>query len=135
VVQRGEVNLEDTLTPLSTEFQQYNYKGLPKSELRIRRKNFYCHRPYANLTVFSNGDVVSCENDFNATLPLGNVRDQSLYQILSSARSKSFLKAFRYNPDQFSFCNTCEFRDIKHHTANIKTYILNREFYNHAKDD
>ena len=135
VVQRGEVNLEDTLAPLSTEFQRYNYKGLPKSELRIRRKNFYCHRPYANLTIFSNGDVVSCENDINATSPLGNVRDQSLYQILSSARSKSFLKAFRYNLDQFSFCNTCELRDIKHQTSNIKTYILNREFYNHAKDD
>lgn len=107
------------------KFLQYDYKGLPKSRFRVRRHNFYCHRSYANLTVFGNGDVVSCENYFDASLPLENVRDQSLYQILSSAWPKSFFKTFRYSLNQFSFYNTYDFRDIKHQTANVKTNILN----------
>jgi radical SAM protein with 4Fe4S-binding SPASM domain len=134
VIERNEVNLEDELSPVSEEFQQYDYKGTPIKEHRITQHRSYCHRPYANLMVFSNGDVVSCENDFNATVPFGNVTEKSLHEILSSARSRSFLKAFRYDLDQFSFCRTCEVRDIKHHTANIKTYILNKELYNYAKD-
>ncbi len=84
--------------------------------------------------VFSNGDVVSCENDYNATIPLGNVLEQSLNEIFSSKRAMNFLRIFRKNMDQFSFCRTCELRDIKHHTANVKTFILNREFYDYAKD-
>ncbi len=134
VVQRGEVNLEGDLTPLATQFQQFDYEGSPSSEHRVRRHHFYCHRPYANLTVFSNGDVVACENDFNATVPFGNVADQSLHEILSSARSKSFLRTFRRNPDQLPFCRLCEHHHLKHSTENVHTYILNREFYNYAKE-
>lgn len=127
VVHRGEVDLEESLTPLSPEFQQYDYEGSPSREARVRRDSLYCHRPYANLAVFSNGDVVFCENDHNATLPLGNVANQSLREILSSDRSISLLRAFRNNLDQLPFCHTCEFQGIKHPTANVRTYILNRD--------
>lgn len=133
VVQRGEFNIEDELTPAAQEFQQYNYQGLPTREHRLKRNSFYCHRPYANLTIFSNGDVVCCENDFNASLVLGNVKEESLRSILGSEKSRSFLQAFRKDLEQFSFCRTCENRDMKQDTANVKTYVLNKEFYDYAK--
>lgn len=133
VVRRGNVTLEETLTPFSDEFQQYQYKGLPATELRLRQYRFSCHRPYANLTIFSNGDVVACENDYNDTLPLGNVLDQGLHEIISSAKSRSFFKIFRRNIDQFSFCRTCESHDMKYPTANVQTHVLNRKVLKREK--
>jgi radical SAM protein with 4Fe4S-binding SPASM domain len=127
VIDRGALNLEEDLTPHIETYQQFEYTGLPGRKHRIERNDFYCHRPYANLTIFSNGDVVSCENDYNAAVPLGNVQDQSLREIVSSARSISFLKAFRRDRDRFEFCRDCELRDIKHRTANVKTHVLNKE--------
>lgn len=127
VVDRGGLNFEDNLTPNIETYQQFEYTGLPGRKHRIERDGFYCHRPYANLTIFSNGDVVSCENDYNATVTLGNVKDQSLRKIVSSARSSSFLKDFHRDRDRFKFCRDCELRDIKHRTANVKTHVLKNE--------
>jgi radical SAM protein with 4Fe4S-binding SPASM domain len=133
VVQRCEVNLEDRLAPNLAEFQQFTYEGSPSAGQRIRQDNVYCHRPYANLTVFSNGDVVSCENDFNATIPFGNVSNQSLNEILSSKQARVFFEKFRENLDHLHFCKDCEIRDMKHQTHNVQTHILNREIYKREK--
>jgi radical SAM protein with 4Fe4S-binding SPASM domain len=133
VVQRGNVNLEETLTPLSGEFQPYHYSGLPATGLRLRQNQFSCRRPYANLTIFSNGDVVPCENDYNDTLPLGNVSAQSLHEIISSTKSRSFFHVFRRDLDQFRFCRACELRDMKYPSANVRTHVLNRKCLKHEK--
>lgn len=134
VVRRSALDLQDSLTPHSSEFQQSGCNGFPSGGNPAGRLNNYCHRPYANLTVFSNGDVVTCENDFNAAFPLGNIADQSIRNILSSGKSRTFLKTFRENLDRFMFCRECENRYMKGHTANVKTFILNREFCNHEKN-
>ena len=134
VVRRSNIDLEDRLTPLALDFQRFNYAGDPSSVNRIKGLNNYCHRPYANLTIFSNGDVVTCENDFNATLPLGNIAHQSVCKILASGVTRNFFRKFRKNLDNFSFCRECENRDIKGHSANVQTLILNREFYNREKN-
>jgi radical SAM protein with 4Fe4S-binding SPASM domain len=129
VVDRDEINVEEDIAPASVEFQQYMYKGSPSREHRVTRNDPYCHRPYANLTVFSNGEVVPCENDFNATMQFGNARDKSLREILSSAQNRFFLKKFSHNFDLIPLCQTCEHRDMKCHTANIKTIIINSKAY------
>ncbi len=134
VVRRSTLDLQERLTPHASEFQQSSCNGFLYGVNPIERLNNYCHRPYANLTVFSNGDVVTCENDFNAVYPLGNVADQSICRILSSGKSRTFLKTFRKDLDRFIFCRECENRCMKRHTANVKTFILNREFCNHEKN-
>ena len=135
IVRRSTLDLQDSLTPHSSEFQQSSCNGFPSGVNPAGRLNNYCHRPYANLTVFSNGDVVTCENDFNAAFPLGNIADQSIRNILSSGKSRTFLKTFRKNLDRFMFCRECENRYMKGHTANVKTFILNRESCNHEKNN
>ncbi|HJX30749.1 MAG TPA: radical SAM protein [Thermodesulfobacteriota bacterium] len=133
VVRRGSVDLEGTLTPLYNEFQRYNYSGLPAMGLRLRHNQFSCRRPYANLTIFSNGDVVPCENDYNGTLPLGNVGSQSLHDIISSTKSRSFFQVFRRDFDKFPFCRGCEVRDMKYPTSNVRTHVLNRKCLKYEK--
>jgi radical SAM protein with 4Fe4S-binding SPASM domain len=135
VVQRSAVNHEERLTPDLVEFRQFVCEGSPSAEGRSGRNNLYCHRPYANLTVFSNGDVVSCENDFNATLPLGNVSRQSIQQILSSQQSRGFFSQFSKNLDHFAFCRACELRNLEEGTHNVQTFKLNRKLYQHEKSN
>ena len=90
-------------------------------------RNNYCHRPYANLTIFSNGDVVACENDYNASMVLGNIDEQSVRNILASPRARSFFARFLKDLDLQDFCRECENRYIKGETANITTYTVKQK--------
>ncbi|MFC1851775.1 radical SAM protein [candidate division CSSED10-310 bacterium] len=126
VVQREGINLHKQLAPDTFDFAPERFS---KSELSP--KSFLCFRPYGNLTIFSNSDVVSCENDYNATIPFGNVAQQSLRQILSSPSCRSFMTKFRKNSDQLSFCRTCELKFIDRPTHNIHTYKLTNQDHNH----
>jgi radical SAM protein with 4Fe4S-binding SPASM domain len=134
VVRRSTLDLQDSLAPHSPEFQQSARNSIPSGVAPDVPPSNYCHRPYANLTIFSNGDVVACENDYNAAFPLGNIADQSIHGILSSGKSRTFFKTFRKNLDGFMFCRDCENRYMKGHTANVKTFVLNREFCNNEKN-
>jgi len=128
VVRRSEIDFTDRLTPLSADFQRFKHKSATTDNKGSNSRNNYCHRPYANLTVFSNGEVVSCENDFNATLPFGNVADQSIHEILSSAKARQFYESFRKDLDLFMFCKECENRYLEGSSVNIQTIILNKEY-------
>jgi radical SAM protein with 4Fe4S-binding SPASM domain len=123
VLRRSDIRLDERLTPLSTEYQRFSYDRSPSDA----GSGNYCHRPYANLTIFGNGDVVACENDFNSTVPLGNVSRSSVRAILSSGASKEFLARFKKDLDHFSFCTDCENRHMRGHSANVRTVILNRK--------
>jgi radical SAM protein with 4Fe4S-binding SPASM domain len=134
VFRRSDIDLEENLMPLSSDFQRFQYKNSPPKFFGKNQTSNYCHRPYANLTIFSNGDVVTCENDFNATIPLGNVIHQDIHEILSSSEVKKFFKVFRKDLDRFVFCRECENRYIEGDTANVQTLILEREFSKNEKN-
>lgn len=126
VVRRRDVDLEESLAPHVSEFRQFSGNDGPRAIKRFARNGAYCHRPYANLTVLSSGDVVACENDFNADLSLGRIQEKTLREIFSTEQVKAFYKRFRDNPDNFSFCRGCEMRGARDATANIRTIALNR---------
>lgn len=127
IVRRSVLSYDKTLTPLGADFQRFSHKGENLYDNKLKRLNNQCQRPYANLTIFSSGDVVTCENDYNGVLPLGNVTDQSIQQILNAPASRNFFRVFRKNLDNFPFCQECENRQIEcGETANVKTYMLNR---------
>jgi radical SAM protein with 4Fe4S-binding SPASM domain len=135
IVRRSKIDFEEKLIPLSADLRNFNNKNNTSDSNGPKRCNNYCHRPYANLTIFSNGEVVTCENDFNATLPLGNVADQSIHEILSSGKAREFYKSFRKELDQFMFCKECEIRYLEGGSANVRTITFNSEVCSHEKTD
>lgn len=135
VVRRSTLDYQDTLTPHSSEFQRTGCNDIPSVVAPKESLGNYCHRPYANLTVFSNGDVVACENDYNATEPWGNIAHQSLRQILSSNASRIFLRRFQKDLERYTFCRECENRYMEGHTSNVKTLILNKQSKGQEKTD
>ncbi len=123
-VNRAKVNMEAELTPDTEKYQQFIYDRKPLGKLLFRQEQCYCHRPYANLTIFSSGEVVSCENDFNASISFGNAATQSISDIFFSPRFRAFYKKFPENLDTFRFCKECEIHGMKHQTHNIQTQKL-----------
>jgi radical SAM protein with 4Fe4S-binding SPASM domain len=129
VIKRGEINLGNKVVPSQSSFQMQELRNSTnKSSNGCRR----CHRPYANLTIFSDGTVVACEEDYNAMFSMGNVSEQSLRDIFSSNRLKHFLSQFRKNIDLFPFCKTCDIPDSKYNTHNVKTLVLNKDIYDYV---
>jgi len=126
LARRSRVDYGEELIPKSPEFQRYNYKASQTDGKGRQQLNNYCHRPYANLTIFSNGDVVACENDFNAAAPLGNASKQRIGDIISSGKARNFFKVFSRDPVQFDFCRECESRYSTGHTPNIQTNEVTR---------
>ncbi len=135
VVRRSAIDFDEKLTPLASKFQRFNHNNeqAGADTNGAKKRISYCHRPYANLTVFSNGDVVACENDFNASLPLGNVARKSIGNILSSGKARVFYKNFRKDLDRAVFCKECENRYMIGHSANVQTHFLNKDYCNNEK--
>jgi len=107
---------------------EFNIRDKSKSRKKVKR----CHRPYANLTIFSDGSIVACEEDYNAGICMGNVRQQSLSDIIRSDNFRKFLIAFNNNPKQFKFCAACDMLNSKYKTHNVKTEILKQEMYDYV---
>jgi radical SAM protein with 4Fe4S-binding SPASM domain len=95
---------------------------------RVRRQDFFCLEPYWFPTVFADGTVVACEQDYNAQYAFGAVsEDTSFADLWFSRRSARIRKDIRDNPDGFSFCRNCPYADRRTTDVSIEAIHLNSE--------
>ncbi len=66
-----------------------------------------CPFPWQYLVVQWNGDVVACCRDYNGTLKLGNVREQSLKDIWNGPAYRQFRESMATGQGLCEFCNEC----------------------------
>ncbi len=94
------------------------YVNLPNNAFGLRQRQrkplTSCSRVSRNdCFIFSNGDVTLCDAAFNAEIKLGNVKDNTLYEIWNSDERKKILGLNRsgkmYDMD---FCRSCTDYDI-----------------------
>lgn len=110
------------LAPSKFEFQAYDYKN----GTRFERKNFICQEPFWFPTVFADGTLVACEQDYNAQQPLGVISKKvSFRDIWFSRRAAIVRKIIRDNPQDLSFCLNCPYRDRECTDVSVKAYFLN----------
>ncbi|MCP4543429.1 MAG: radical SAM protein [Chloroflexi bacterium] len=67
----------------------------------------YCDGTTGQLGIFHNGTVVPCCTDFDGFIPLGNVNDQSLEQILQDQPARDLTQTFDRLQVQHSLCQKC----------------------------
>ena len=87
----------------------------------------HCNRPFANLTVFSGGEVVFCENDYDAQFVLGRAGPSPVRDALRSAPARDMIRNLRSAATLPPFCRTCEFRFSRKPTFNVTTKLFARE--------
>ena len=68
-----------------------------------------CHALRSQIAILSDGTVVPCCLDSDGAMPLGNIFDQALDEILSSERAVRMLEGFRKKRFVESTCKKCTY--------------------------
>jgi radical SAM protein with 4Fe4S-binding SPASM domain len=76
----------------------------------VRRPGFVCLQPYWFPSVYADGTVVGCEQDFNAEVPLGRMTDVAgfadVWRSPGAARQRRAIRDNRRRED--SYCRLCQ---------------------------
>ena len=98
-----------------------------KNNERIQRHDFLCQNAFSYPTVFSNGCVVACEQDFSAKQPYGYIeKDNSFKRIWFSKKAEIIRRTIRDRPASYSFCRHCPFADRLTSSCSIEAHDLRK---------
>ena len=70
-----------------------------------------CYGLRGQIAILVDGTVVPCCVDNNGDIPLGNIFEQDLEQILSSKKAEEIKKGFQNNKCIATLCKKCEYRN------------------------
>jgi MoaA/NifB/PqqE/SkfB family radical SAM enzyme len=108
--------------PHIKEFDAYEYQNGE----RLQRNDFICQQPFWFPTIFSDGTVVACEQDYNAKLPYGKLsEDTSFAHLWFGDGGTNIRRVIRDTPEKLSFCRNCPYRDRPAVACSIKSFVLN----------
>lgn len=71
----------------------------------------YCHALKTHIAILVDGTVVPCCLDSNASIPLGNIYDNTLEEIINNERYKNLQRSFQNRKPCESLCRRCTFKD------------------------
>ncbi len=112
------------LVPDLDDLRAYDYQD----GKRIKRDDFICQEPFWFPTMFADGTVVACEQDFNAQQSLGVLSESvSFADLWFGDRAARVRKIIRDDPDSLSFCSNCPYRDRDTSNVSVKAEFLNGE--------
>jgi len=75
------------------------------------RDEYVCMQPFWFPSLLADGTLVACEQDFNASLPLGIVKDRvSFSDLWHSEQASSVRRTIRDTPYRLGFCRNCPSR-------------------------
>ena len=103
----GLFNRADNFEDIYNEFDNYQYA-----------KDIYgCkqYRPLAGICILYNGDILFCSNDWNREYVLGNIKEQSIYDIWNGDKYRTIREAIykdKSSDEQF-LCKRCNFATDK----------------------
>ncbi len=102
---------DDTHMDLIPRNEVYRAYGYDKNK-RIKRDDFLCEKAFTFPAVLADGTVIACDQDFNAQQQYGSIGDGTAFaEIWWNRQAADIRKTIRDNPDKFSFCQNCPFRD------------------------
>lgn len=110
------------LIPDETDYRAYHYT----SDARVEKNDFICMEPFWFPSIFADGTVVSCEQDYNAQLPMGKLSDENDFKsIWYSQHARNVRRKVRDEAERLSFCRNCPYRDRDTTDVSIKGIALN----------
>jgi radical SAM protein with 4Fe4S-binding SPASM domain len=113
--------IHSVMIPEDTQYRAYVYQD----RQRVHRQDYTCEQCFIFPSVFADGTVVSCDQDFNASQPYGNMSGgESFRSLWKNRKSRKIRKIIRDKIDTFSFCVNCPFRDRPITTCSIQGFDL-----------
>ncbi len=118
IITTGDSPHKDLLPDLE-QYRAYRYR---KGQ-RIKRHDFVCMQAFCYPGVFTDGRVVPCDQDFNATQAYGRIGNGvSFSDLWFSKRTAATRKVIRNDRETFSFCTNCPFADHSSNTWSLKIF-------------
>lgn len=75
-------------------------------------ENSLCDRAWQWLTVISDGTVIPCCRDYDATVRLGNLKEQSVEELWNSSAFTSFRKMHAAGRSKANICRKCDYKAL-----------------------
>ena len=73
----------------------------------------YCFHPFTDFGVLWNGDATLCCLDYDANLQVGNVRDQSIEEVLRGPAATRLRASMLGRSPLPEYCRTCQARPVR----------------------
>lgn len=100
-----EMDAEGEFAPTSQSYQRFRHDA--ESGRRIRRQRNPCKAPWNNPAIHWNGVVCPCTFDPHEHHPLGNLAGESLKEIWTGDKYRSFRRSFRREYRDVAICREC----------------------------
>ncbi len=75
------------------------------------QSNGYCYALKTQIAILVDGTVVPCCLDANGNVPLGNIYEQSLEEIINSPKYQNLKKSFQDRKPCERLCKSCRFKE------------------------
>ncbi|PKK95999.1 MAG: radical SAM protein [Tenericutes bacterium HGW-Tenericutes-4] len=85
----------------------------PDETLNLNLSSVYCLALKNQIAILSDGTVVPCCLDYNASITLGNIFNESLEDILNSDLAKKMLLEFKNRTPVCKLCQNCNYAKQK----------------------
>ena len=86
----------------------------PDINLAESDDEIFCYALRTQIGILCDGTVVPCCLDADGSIPLGNIFEDSLEDILSSERAKALYDSFTSHKPCERLCHTCGYARVKH---------------------
>ncbi len=121
---RQEITIEDKTT--WTKDGQENWAGnVPGIHLEREPMKAWCFRPFYQLYVHYNGNVVLCCCDWKGDVVLGNINENTLSEIFSGPVATTYRQNLNNKNRQMKLCNVCDYPGKLPLSARIAYNVIN----------
>jgi MoaA/NifB/PqqE/SkfB family radical SAM enzyme len=95
---------------------------------RVRRGDYICQEPFWFPTVFADGTLVACEQDYNAQQPMGKIaQGKSFGDLWFGKQATQVRRIIRDTPETVSFCKNCPYSDRSTTDVSVQALFLRSE--------
>jgi radical SAM protein with 4Fe4S-binding SPASM domain len=126
---RKEIVVEDK-TRWTADGQENWAGNVPGIHLVREPMKAWCFRPFHQLYVHYNGNVVLCCCDWKGEVVFGNINDQSLGEIFDSQLARAYRTKLKNKDRHMKLCDVCDFRGgyklyarVGHFVSGLTRYI------------
>jgi radical SAM protein with 4Fe4S-binding SPASM domain len=102
----AEVERRNDYLPQDVRFRRFHGDS---THDRIRRKDNPCEHLWYHPSIHWNGVVCTCTYDPNEKFPLGDLREQSFWEIWSGKPYRQLRRQFRENWNRVPRCGECSY--------------------------
>lgn len=81
----------------------------PDTQLPVLGKSGTCYGLSSHFGILVDGTVVPCCLDKEAAIPLGNIKQNKIEEILNNTRAKDMLRGFKQNNLVENLCQRCQY--------------------------